>query len=88
MKPSAIQRKSREPIDRRQVRLIHALLAFPVAGVIGFTGNAIVTNLVSDAPAIVNPATPERSTDEHTSPRERGDAPDTNDSRPSPPVAL
>jgi len=79
---------SREPIDRRQVRLIHALLAFPVAGVIGFAGNAIVTNLVSDSPAIVNPAPPERSTDEHTSPRERGDQPDSHESRPSEPVAL
>lgn len=79
-KRSAIHRTSREPIDRRQVRLIHALLAFPVAGVIGFTGNAIVTRVISDSPVIVNPAPSERSTDEHTSPPERGDAPDTHDS--------
>jgi hypothetical protein len=85
MQGSAI---SREPIDRRQVRLIHALLAFPVAGVIGFTGNAIVTNVVSDSPAVVAPAPPERSTDDHTSPRERGDAPDANDSRTAEPAAL
>jgi hypothetical protein len=80
MKRSAVHPTSREPIDRRQVRLIHALLAFPVAGVIGFTGNAIVTKVVTDSPSIAAPAAPERTTDEHTSPRERSDAPDTHDS--------
>ena len=55
MKRPAIHRTSREPIDRRQLRLIHALLAFPVAGVIGFTGNAIVKSVVTDSPAIASP---------------------------------
>jgi hypothetical protein len=77
MKRSAIHRTSREPIDRRQVRLIHALLAFPVAGVIGFTGHAVVKSVVTESPAITVPAPPERTTDEQTSPRERGDSPDT-----------
>ena len=79
-------RASSEPIDRRQLRLIHALLAFPVAGVIGFTGNAIVKSVVTDSPAIAAPA-PERTTDEHQSP-ENGDAPDSKGSRPSAPVVL
>ena len=79
-------RASSEPIDRRQLRLIHALLAFPVAGVIGFTGNAIVKSVVADSPAIAAPA-PERTTDEHKSP-ESGDAPDSKDSRPSAPIVL
>ena len=74
-----MNRTSREPIDRRQVRLIHALLAFPVAGVIGFTGHAIVTKVVTDSPTIAAPAAPERTTDEHTSP-ERSDPPETHDS--------
>jgi len=80
MKRSAIHRSSREPIDRRQLRLIHALLAFPVAGVIGFAGNAIVKTAVTESPAIAAPASPERSTDEHPSPGERDDAPNTNES--------
>jgi hypothetical protein len=65
-------------MDRRQVRLIHALLAFPVAGVIGFTGHAVVTSVVMEPPALTAPAPPER-TDEQPSPHERGDAPDTDD---------
>jgi len=77
MKGSAKHRTSREPIDRRQLRLIHALLAFPVAGVIGFTGNAVVKSVLTESPAIAAPA-PERSTDEHTSPDERQDTPDAN----------
>jgi hypothetical protein len=77
MKRSAGKGTSREPIDRRQFRLIHALLAFPVAGVIGFTGNAIVKNVFTESPAIASPA-PERSTDEHTSPDDPKDTPDTD----------
>jgi len=79
MTRAARHRTSREPIDRRQVRLIHALLAFPVAGVIGFTGNAIVKSAIAESPAIAAPASPERTTDEHTSPSERSDAPETAD---------
>jgi hypothetical protein len=69
----------REPIDRRQVRLIHALLAFPVAGVIGFTGHAVVTSVLMEPPALTAPASPERTTDEQPSPHEPGDAPNTDD---------
>ena len=79
MQRSAMYRTSREPIHRRQVRLIHALLAFPVAGVIGFAANAVVTRIVSEPPAMTSPAPPERTTDEHTSPHERGDSPNADD---------
>lgn len=79
-------RTSPEPIDRRQLRLIHALLAFPVAGVIGFTGNAIVKSVLTDAAAISAPA-PERTTDEHKSPGESGDSPASKDSKAAAPVA-
>ena len=77
MSRSANRRTSREPIDRRQVRLIHALLAFPVAGVIGFAGNAAVKTVFTESPAIAAPA-PERTTDEHTSPDAPKDKPDTD----------
>jgi hypothetical protein len=72
---------TREPIDRRQLRLIHALLAFPVAGVIGFAGNAIVKSVVTGSTTMTAPAPAERTTDEHPSPRERNDAPEPDDSR-------
>ena len=48
--------QAREPIDRRQLRLIHALLAFPAAGIIGFVGQTLVKNVVSDSTTIVAPA--------------------------------
>ena len=82
MSRSAVHRASREPIDRRQVRLIHALLAFPVAGVIGFAGNAVVKSVFTESPAIAAPA-PERTTDEHTSPDEPNDAPDAHGGNPA-----
>ena len=86
MKRSAIHRTSRESIDRRQVRLIHALLAFPIAGFIGFTANAVVETALAEPSTIAAPASPERTTDEHTSPGEH-DAPNRND-RGSEPAAL
>jgi hypothetical protein len=74
--------RTREPIDRRQLRLIHALLAFPAAGIIGFTGHTLVKSVLSESTVIVSPATPEKTTDENGSPAERGDEPDrTGDSR-------
>jgi hypothetical protein len=81
MSRSDVHRTSREPIDRRQLRLIHALLAFPVAGVIGFAGNAAVKTVFTESPAIAAPA-PERTTDEHTSPDQRNDTPDTKGGKP------
>ena len=82
MSRSAVHRTSREPIDRRQVRLVHALLAFPVAGVIGFAGNAAVKSVFTESPAIAAPA-PDRTSDEHTSPDEPKDAPDTKGGNPA-----
>ena len=78
MKRPAVGQAPREPLDRRQVRLIHALLAFPVAGVIGFAGHVIVKSVVLDSPAVSAPAPPERTTDEKR-PHEGGDRPNPVD---------
>ena len=74
MRPPAIRQAPREPIDRRQLRLIQSLLAFPIAGVIGFAGHVVVKNVVLDPPAVSAPTPPERSTDDKR-PHERGDHP-------------
>jgi hypothetical protein len=68
--------RTREPIDRRQFRLIHALLAFPAAGIIGFAGHTVVKNVVSDSTTIVAPA-PENTKDDSASPGQRSDEPDS-----------
>lgn len=68
--------RTREPIDRRQLRLIHALLAFPAAGIIGFVGQTLVKNVVSDSTTIVAPA-PENTKDNNASSGQRGDEPDS-----------
>lgn len=83
MNRSAIYRGWREPTDRRQVRLIQALLAFPVAGVIGFAGNEIVTRVVTSPPAMTAPVQPERTTDEDTAPREHRNGREPDGSRPA-----
>ena len=77
MKRPAIHRTSREPIDRRQLRLIHALLAFPVAGVIGFTGNAIVKSVRSDLAPITSPARPDPAGEEQPASYEPDDEQDS-----------
>ena len=51
-------RTIQEPRYRRQIRLVHALLAFPAAGIIGFTGNAIVKSVRSELAPITSPAKP------------------------------
>jgi hypothetical protein len=61
---------SREPLDRRRLRVIQALLAFPVAGIIGFAGSTIVRGLVSEDTSVAAPPTPGHPADE-TPPRER-----------------
>jgi hypothetical protein len=66
---------TREPLDRRQVRLIHALLAFPAAGLIGFAGHTLARTVVSEPPAIVVPAQG-NNTDGDASPGQRGDEPE------------
>ena len=75
-----MMRTTREPRDRRQLRLVQALIAFPAAGIIGFTGTAIVKSVRSESAPIASPATPgpvrhetpshERE-DEQDPPRER-----------------
>ena len=62
---------TREPIDRRRMRLIQTMLAFPVAGIIGFAGDAIVRGVVADDAAIASPSTPGHTTDEPPAPREQ-----------------
>ena len=73
---SATSRTTREPRDRRQVRLVQALLAFPAAGIIGFAGHAVVKKALSESTTLTSPAPEERSTDENVSPSEPADAPD------------
>jgi hypothetical protein len=55
----ASARTAQEPRHRRQTRLIYALLAFPAAGIVGFTGSAIVKSVRSESAPIVSPATPD-----------------------------
>jgi hypothetical protein len=62
---------TREPIDRRRVRLIQAMLAFPAAGLIGFTGTALVRGVLSDDSAIAAPGAPGHATDDDKTPGER-----------------
>jgi hypothetical protein len=62
---------TREPIDRRRVRLIQAMLAFPAAGIIGFAGTALVRGVLSDDTSFAAPVTPGRATDDDRTPDER-----------------
>ena len=62
---------TREPIDRRRVRLIQAMLAFPAAGLIGFTGTAIVRGVVSDDASVAAPVPPGHATDDDQAPDKR-----------------
>ena len=61
----------REPIDRRRMRLIQTLLAFPAAGIIGFGGTEVVRGVLSDGTSVASPVTPGPATDEHQTPGER-----------------
>ena len=74
---------TREPVDRRRVRLIHAMLAFPAAGLIGFTGTTLVRGVLSDDPAIAAPVAPGHATDDDKTPGER---PDENSAEPDPSI--
>ena len=80
---SATSGRTREPRDRRQVRLVQALLAFPAAGIIGFAGQTVVKSALAESPSMTSPAPAERSTDD-ASPNEPADAPDpaTENSNP------
>jgi hypothetical protein len=62
---------TREPIDRRRVRLIQAMLAFPAAGLIGFAGTALVHGVLSDDSSIAAPVAPGHATDDDQAPGER-----------------
>jgi hypothetical protein len=62
---------TREPVDRRRVRLIQAMLAFPAAGLIGFAGTALVRGVLSDDTSIAAPVTPGHAIDDDQAPDER-----------------
>ena len=64
-------RTTREPLDRRHTRLVHALLAFPAAGIIGFAGHAIVKSALSESPVVTAPAAPGRAIEEPSGSREQ-----------------
>ena len=64
---SVTPRTTREPLDRRQMRLVQALLAFPAAGIIGFAGSAIVKSVRSEPAPITSPAAPRPVTDDQPS---------------------
>ncbi len=61
----------RGPIDRRRVRLIQAMLAFPAAGLIGFAGTALVRGVLSEDSSIAAPVAPGHATDDDKTPGER-----------------
>lgn len=70
-------RTTQEPRYRRQLRLVHALLAFPAAGIIGFTGNAIVKSVRSDLAPITSPARPDPAGEEQPASYEPDDEQDS-----------
>lgn len=70
---------TREPLDRRRMRLIQTMLAFPAAGIIGFAGSAIVRGVVAEDTSIALPATPGHTTDEAPASGEH-DEPEPGDS--------
>jgi hypothetical protein len=61
----------REPIDRRRMRLIQTMLAFPAAGIIGFAGTALVRGVLSDDTSVAVPLTPGHAAEEDQTPGER-----------------
>jgi len=78
MKRSRTPHATREPLDRRRMRLIQTMLAFPAAGIIGFGGSAIVRGMLSEDTSVASPATPGHTTDETPAPREQ-EAPQPSD---------
>jgi hypothetical protein len=72
---SVKSRTTREPLDRRQRRLVQALLAFPAAGIIGFSGSAIVKGVRTEAAPVASPANP--VTDDKPSSHEHDDDQDS-----------
>jgi len=70
-------RATREPRDRRQLRLVQALLAFPAAGLIGFTGNALVKSVRPESAPIISPAPRGPVRDETPSSYEHDEDPDS-----------
>jgi len=77
---------TREPLDRRRLRLIQTMLAFPAAGIIGFAGTALVRGVLSDDTSVAAPAAPGPANDDERAPDERlkdsASEPDADTNRP------
>ena len=61
-----------EPVDRRRMRLIQTMLAFPAAGIIGFGGHVLVRTALAHAATASAPERPGEPIDEKKHPDERG----------------
>lgn len=71
MQLPANSRTRQESRHRKQMRLVYALLAFPAAGIVGFTGSAIVNSVRSQSAPITSPATPDPVKDNNPSSYEK-----------------
>jgi hypothetical protein len=65
-------RTMREPVDRRRMRLIQTMLAFPAAGIVGLGGQALVKRALAHEATASARQRPGESTDENTHPDDRG----------------
>jgi hypothetical protein len=61
-----------EPVDRRRMRLIQTMLAFPAAGILGFGGHVLVRSALAHEATASAPERPGETTDEKKQPEERG----------------
>ena len=64
-----------EPVDRRRMRLIQTMLAFPAAGILGFGGHVLVRSALAQEATASAPERPGEATDEDQRPDERGTEP-------------
>lgn len=70
---------NRERIDGGGNRLLHAMLAFPIAALIGFGGNVLFHSAWRQVPSEVSPQAPVRDGADQPAPTER-----QRQSRPAP----
>ena len=61
-----------EPVDRRRMRLIQTMLAFPAAGILGFGGHVLVRSALAHEATASAPERPGEATEEKQDPDERG----------------
>ena len=60
-----------EPVDRRRMRLIQTMLAFPAAGILGFGGHVLVRSALAHEATASAPERPGETTDDKKHPDER-----------------